>query len=127
MSEQRAGGERKGDGGYLFPNNKTNPKQPDWRGKATINGKEMLVSGWNRDTPDGQMISFSFTDPASLPPRGQGQGGQGNQQGGQSAAPQRQAPAAQPVVAPTSQQPAPNYEQSLLDDLDDLFKPDGGH
>ena len=122
MSDQQrtGGGERKGDVGYLFENKKTNPKQPDWRGKATINGKEMLVSGWNRDTPDGTMISFSFTDPATLPQRpAQGQG----------SAPAQGAsrPAAAPAPAATPAAPTANYEQSLLDDLDDLFKPDNNH
>lgn len=79
--------------GYLFPNtNKTNPSQPDFRGKLTVNGEEFALSGWNRDkdTPEGKvvMISVEATPASELPTR----------QGGA-------APAA--AGAPASRAPAP--------------------
>ena len=58
-------------GGYLFPNNKTNDSQPDFRGKISVGGKEFLASGWVRKDRDN-MIAVSLTDPADLPPSGQG-------------------------------------------------------
>lgn len=70
--------------GYLYPNEKSNDRQPDYRGKLNVDGKEWLVSGWIRDKDGEKMISISLTDPASLPARGgQRQGGQGQSpQGG---------------------------------------------
>lgn len=59
--------------GYLFPNKKTNPSQPDFRGKLTVDGKEFALSGWNRDkdTPEGLvvMISVEATLASAVPSR----------------------------------------------------------
>jgi hypothetical protein len=121
-----AGGSKRENGGYLFQNTrKTNPNQPDWRGKANINGKEMLVSGWNRDTPDGQMISFQLTDPATLPQRPggqQGQQAQGGYNGGQGGSRPQGGSQQGNRQAPPPAQPMPDLDSSVLDDLDDLFK-----
>lgn len=45
--------------GYLAKNEKTKPTQPDLRGKIRINGKEYLISVWER----GEIMSVSITDP----------------------------------------------------------------
>lgn len=62
--------------GYLFPNNKTNPAQPDFRGKLTVKGEAFLLSGWNRekDTPEGKvvMITVEATPASEVQPRGAG-------------------------------------------------------
>ena len=56
--------------GYLVPNKKTNPNQPDVRGKINIAGKDYLLSGWLKKTDDGtEMTSLAVTDPADLPAR----------------------------------------------------------
>lgn len=65
--------------GYLFPNKKAHDRQPDYRGRVNVEGKEFLVSGWIRPKDGENMISLSLTDPATLPPR-QGQGGQPSNQ-----------------------------------------------
>lgn len=91
MSDQPTNLQNKG---YLFPNERKQGQQPDFRGKLNLEGKEWLVSGWNKGGEG--MISLSLTDPASLPARsggaGQGQAqGQGPRSGG--SAPASQAPA----------------------------------
>ena len=80
--------------GYLYPNEKNNDRQPDYRGKLNVDGKEWLASGWIRQKDGQDMISVSLTDPATLPARGSasrqggaqggsgGQGPAGNQGGG---------------------------------------------
>ena len=61
---------KRDNSGYLFKNaNKRSEKQPDFRGKLTFQGKEWLVSGWNRNKDGEEMISISLTDPATLPAR----------------------------------------------------------
>lgn len=59
--------------GYLFPNKKAHDRQPDFRGRVNVSGKEFLLSGWIRPKDGEEMISISVTDPSTLPPRaGQG-------------------------------------------------------
>lgn len=70
--------------GYLFPNNKTNDRQPDYRGKLSVEGKEFLVSGWLREKDGEKMISLSLTDPATLPTSQKGGGGSRGDGGGSS-------------------------------------------
>jgi hypothetical protein len=42
--------EHKEGAGTLFPNTRSqNPKAPQWRGDALINGKLMEIAGWDRD------------------------------------------------------------------------------
>lgn len=89
MSDQPTNLQNKG---YLFPNERKQGQQPDFRGKLNLEGKEWLVSGWNKGGEG--MISLSLTDPASLPARpGGGQSpAQGQRSGG--SAPASQAPPA---------------------------------
>lgn len=99
----------KDNSGYLFPNeNKANEKQPDYRGKLTKDGKEWLVSGWKRMKDGKEMISFSLTDPNSLPQRGSG-------------APRSQgASSGSTPFTPQQHSSAPSGD-SGLDDLEGLF------
>lgn len=53
--------------GYLYPNNKSNDRQPDYRGKLSVEGKDFLVSGWIREKDGEKMISLALTDPATVP------------------------------------------------------------
>ena len=49
--------------GVLFRNDKQgNDKRPDYKGKANINGTDVRVSGWVRQSKDGQskFLSLSF-------------------------------------------------------------------
>lgn len=98
--------------GYLYPNQKQNERQPDWRGKLTINGKEWLVSGWTRSDKDG-MISLSVTDPADVPGQGAGKG--------PSQAPGKAAPQRAPVARPQPSAPQASSGDPSIDELNDLF------
>lgn len=50
--------------GYLFKNDTKSGRQPDLKGKITINGKEYWLSAWNSLSREGkEMISLSVTDP----------------------------------------------------------------
>lgn len=73
MSEANKGNNK----GYLFPNKKAHDAQPDFRGKLTVDGKEWLVSGWEREKDGERMISLAVTDPSALPPRKAPPSGQG--------------------------------------------------
>lgn len=85
--------------GYLFPNKKTNDRQPDFRGRLNVNGTDFLLSGWVKQKDGEEMISVSVTDPATLPPRGG------------SAAPGRAAP------APSTPPAASGGVGNIFDDL----------
>lgn len=65
--------------GYLYPNNKSNDRQPDYRGKLSVEGKEFLASGWIREKDGEKMISLALTDPSTLPAS---QSGGGQKSGG---------------------------------------------
>ena len=116
---------KKDSGGYLYRNaDKRSAKSPDWRGKVTWKGEELLISGWN-DPSRGDMISISLTDPATLPPRPDSGAPR------QAAAPAATGP--QGAFAPGGQRPqqapSPAPSQSsgggvddAFDDLDDLEK-----
>ena len=50
--------------GALFPNDKkTNPAQPDYKGKVNINGVEYWLDGWKKTSKDGskKFLSLSAT------------------------------------------------------------------
>jgi hypothetical protein len=90
---------KKDNRGYLYPNkNKNKPTQPDFTGKVVIDGKELRISAWENQTPEGnKYLSLAF----SLPVPNQGnenqgsssQGGTGQQNSGQNnSAPQVNAP-----------------------------------
>ena len=51
--------------GVIFKNNKkTNEKQPDYTGKATIDGKEKQIAVWLKDSKAGKkFFSLRFSDP----------------------------------------------------------------
>lgn len=61
--------------GYIARNDRrSNDRQPNWRGKVMIGGKEYLLSLWEKDA---NLMSLAVTDPDTLPPRpNQGQGTQ---------------------------------------------------
>ena len=53
--------------GYIAKNTRrTNDKQPQWRGKVRIGGKEYLLSLWEKDS---ELMSLSVTDPETMPAR----------------------------------------------------------
>ena len=115
MSETKR---RKKDGGYFMVNDRATGNQPGYRGKATINDKEFLVSVWQKKTPDGKdMFTFELTDPNTLPPRPSNPG--------QPPAPSSAAPASPGAPAPRAPAPAaptpPNENQAF----DDIFGGDG--
>lgn len=60
---------KKDNRGYLYPNkNKNKPTQPDFTGKALIDGKEWRIGAWENKTPEGNTyLSLSYTIP--LPPQ----------------------------------------------------------
>lgn len=123
--EQQNGKTAKDLSGYLFPNKKTNDRQPDFRGKFTINGKEYLLSGWSRAKDGDNMITIQATDPATLPPKTGGSGGGfGAGQGGSAprSAPAAGAPAAfsRPAAGPAPAAGAKNPKDEGYPDLDDL-------
>lgn len=59
---------KKDNRGYLYPNkNKNKPTQPDFTGKALVDGKEWRIGAWENKTPEGNSyLSLAFTVP--LPP-----------------------------------------------------------
>lgn len=53
--------------GYIARNDRrTHDRQPHWRGKVTVHGKEYWLSLWERDE---NLMSLSITDPETVPPR----------------------------------------------------------
>lgn len=61
--------ENKTNTGAIFKNDKkTNEKQPDYKGKVNVNGKEMDVALWVKDTKTGEkFFSASFSEPYVAP------------------------------------------------------------
>ncbi len=112
--------------GYLYINKqKTAEKQPDWRGKVTINGVEYLISGWERMQNGDKMISLKVTDPKDLPAAGnRGTGGDTNRSTGSSGR-GSSVPSANsaPSSAPSAKPYTPPAHDNIpdLDDLDNLF------
>lgn len=56
---------KKDNRGYLYPNkNKNKPTQPDFTGKALVDGKEWRISAWENQTPEGnKYLSLAFSVP----------------------------------------------------------------
>ena len=55
--------EHKENRGSLFRNNKKeNENQPDYRGDALINGKQVWLSAWLNEGKNGKYFSISFQD-----------------------------------------------------------------
>lgn len=78
---------KKDNRGYLYPNkNKNKPTQPDFTGKVLIDGKELRISAWENQTPEGnKYLSLAFSP--AVPNQGDNQGQASNQGGsGQSSA-----------------------------------------
>ena len=56
--------ETKNNSGAIFKNNKTKETQPDYRGKVNVNGKDMEVSLWVKESKTGtKYFSASFQEP----------------------------------------------------------------
>ena len=57
--------DNKDNNGFLFPNtNKNKPTQPDFTGKAVIEGKEKQFVAWKNVTKDGkEYLACKFSDP----------------------------------------------------------------
>lgn len=52
--------DRDNSGTLSVNDRKAKPNHPDHRGKATINGVEYWVSGWNKTGPNGPFVSLAF-------------------------------------------------------------------
>jgi len=61
--------ENKTNTGAIFKNDKkTNEKQPDYKGKVNVNGKEMEVALWVKTSSAGNTyFSASFSEPYVAP------------------------------------------------------------
>ena len=56
--------ENKLNTGAIFKNDKkTSEKQPDYKGKVNVNGKEMEVALWVKQGKNGSFFSASFSEP----------------------------------------------------------------
>ncbi len=55
--------------GVLFVNEKTKDSQPDYNGKAEVNGKQYKVAGWKRVSKTGgkTFLSLKYTAVDSMP------------------------------------------------------------
>jgi hypothetical protein len=60
--------ENKTNTGAIFKNDKkTSDKQPDYKGKVNVNGKEMEVALWLKEGKAGKFFSASFSEPYVAP------------------------------------------------------------
>lgn len=61
--------EKKNNSGAIFKNNyKQMPNHPDYKGNCVVNGKEMDVAVWIKDTKNGEkFFSLSFSEPYVAP------------------------------------------------------------
>jgi uncharacterized protein (DUF736 family) len=60
--------ETKLNSGAIFKNTKTKDTQPDYRGKVNVNGKDMEVSLWVKESKTGtKYFSASFQEPYVKP------------------------------------------------------------
>jgi len=60
--------ENKVNTGVLFKNDKkTNPNQPDYRGKGNSFGKEVDIAAWIKEGKNGKFLSLSFGEPYVAP------------------------------------------------------------
>ena len=56
--------ETKNNSGAIFKNNKTKETQPDYKGKVNVNGKEMEIALWLKESSKGmKYFSCSFSEP----------------------------------------------------------------
>lgn len=50
--------------GVAFTNDyKKSDKHPDWKGKGNFNGVDFEFGVWERTSPKGRFLSFSFSEP----------------------------------------------------------------
>lgn len=111
----QAAAAKKKNSGYLIANDRTNDRQPQIRGKVDVEGKEYLVSIWEKPPRDGKaMFSIELTDPATLPQRASAQAGAA---AGPSPPrpPQQAAPAS--VQRPAAAASPPPGEDKAFDDI----------
>jgi len=60
--------ETKLNSGAIFKNTKTKETQPDYRGKVNVNGKDMEISLWVKESKTGtKYFSASFQEPYVKP------------------------------------------------------------
>jgi uncharacterized protein (DUF736 family) len=60
--------ENKLNSGAIFKNTKTKETQPDYRGKVNVNGKDMEISLWVKESKTGtKYFSASFQEPYIKP------------------------------------------------------------
>ena len=58
----------KNNSGAIFKNNKTKDTQPDYKGHVTVNGKDMEISLWFKESQKGtKYFSASFQEPYVKP------------------------------------------------------------
>lgn len=56
--------ETKLNSGAIFKNNKTKETQPEYKGKVNVNGKDMEISLWVKESKTGtKYFSASFQEP----------------------------------------------------------------
>lgn len=56
--------ETKNNSGAIFKNNKTKETAPDYKGKVNVNGKDMEISLWVKESKTGtKYFSASFQEP----------------------------------------------------------------
>lgn len=55
-------------GSIRLNDRKEKDSQPDYRGKATIDGAEFWISGWKKKNDDGYWLSLSFQRKDDAPP-----------------------------------------------------------
>lgn len=95
--------------GFLFKNERANgnPNAPMYAGNVMVNGKEMRISAWVKETRDGKKyFSLSFSEPYQ-------------QQNAAPSAPAQQTPPPPQAPAPAPVPPAAN-PNSLEPQVDDL-------
>jgi len=60
--------ETKNNSGAIFKNTKTKETQPDYKGKVNVNGKDMEISLWVKESKTGtKYFSASFQEPYVKP------------------------------------------------------------
>lgn len=52
--------------GYLFKNEKKNDRQPDYKGKVTVDGQEWSVSAWANQKDGKEYLSLVLTDQKTM-------------------------------------------------------------
>ena len=127
---QAPAGKRK-NSGYLFENDRSNDRQPNFRGKVDVEGKEYWISIWEKPPREGKKnFSVELTDPATMPAR-TGAGAPAASSGApsprssvapaQAAAPSPGSTRGGASSGPSSSPPPPGEAQAF----DDIFGGDG--